>query len=119
MVQFTEDTSVEKEECSTAPTLPRGMSMASEAAQKLRKDLAKSRPFATGTLIAWRSISSTGISYEYAAIYANGSWYTTIQNDNQHVQRVMSHRKLMDYFSSRGDHLADLRVATDFEAVSL
>lgn len=93
--------------------------MASEAAQKLRKDLAKSRPFATGTLIAWRSISSTGISYEYAAIYANGSWYTTIQNDNQHVQRVMSHRKLMDYFSSRGDHLADLRVATDFEAVSL
>lgn len=93
--------------------------MRSDAARKLREDLAKSRPFPSGTIIAWKSISASGIAYEYAAIFASGSWYTTIQNDNQHVQRVMSHRKLVDYFSERGDHLADLRVAVDFEAVSL
>lgn len=89
------------------------------AAETLRADLAKSRPFPSGTVIAWESVSASGIRYQYAAVFANGHWYTTVQDDNQYIQRRMSHRKLIDYFADRGDHVAGLRVATDFEEVTL
>lgn len=96
-----------------------GRTLVGEAARKLRDDLAKSRPFSAGTIIAWQSIAHTGVSYEYAAIYAGGKWYTTIENDNKYIKRAMSHDELLAYFADRGDHLANLRVATDFEGVSL
>ena len=115
MVQFTEDGRPE----SPLHKIQAGMRSTSNAAQKLREDLRKSRPFETGTIIAWRSISDRGISYEYAAIYAGGRWYTTLQKDNVYVQRSMSHSELLGYFAERGDHIADLRVAVEFEAVSL
>lgn len=87
--------------------------------EKLRADLAKSRPFPGGTIIAWHSVSANGIHYQYAAIFVNGHWYTTLQNDNQYVQRRMSHQELIGYFADRGDYIEGLRVATDFEEVSL
>ena len=96
-----------------------GLEVTNEVAERLRKDLSKSRPFPTGTIIAWRSIATSGIHYEYAAVFANGSWYTTIEKGNAHLRPVMTHDELMNYFSARGDHLADLRVATDFEGVTL
>lgn len=95
------------------------LSTVSDVAEMIRADLRKSRPFPTGTVIAWTSVSSgNGIGYDYAAIFANGRWYTTIVNDNVHVQRTMAHADLMNYFAERGDHLRDLRVATQFEAVA-
>lgn len=89
------------------------------AAEALRADLRKSRPFPTGTIITWESVASSGVRYQYAAIFASGNWYTTVQADNNYMQRRMSHQQLLDYFADRGDHIAGLRVATDFEEVML
>lgn len=90
-----------------------------DAVRRLRRDLAKSRPFPTGTIIAWESISYNGIEYHYAAVFASGKWYTTIAKDNPHLKKEMTHEELMAYFNERGDHLADLRVASSFDGVAL
>lgn len=91
----------------------------SRVAELLEADLRKSRPFPTGTIIAWESISPNGIRYSYAAVFASGHWYTTVERSNGYVQSKMLHRDLMDYFTDRGDSIANLRVATDFEQVIL
>ena len=114
MVAFASDAEISDEPRPTAG-LARPIN---KAVEQLRKDLADSRPFDTGTIIAWDSIGEKA-TYTYAAIYASGRWYTTIAQDNRYVQRTMTHDELLAFFAERGDHLANLRAATDFEAVSL
>ena len=87
------------------------------AAARLAGDLRKNRPFASGTIIGWTSVAANGIEYEYAAVFANGRWYTTVAQDNQYVQKIMTHEQMIDYLSERGDYLANLRVAVAFERV--
>lgn len=116
MVQFTEEGAVEDTRSAGAKLIA---SATPSAAEMLRADLAKSRPFPSGTVITWHSVAASGIHYQYAAIFVNGHWYATVGDNNQYIQRRMSHRKLIDYFANRGDHVAGLRVATDFEEVSL
>lgn len=94
------------------------VAFASDVAEQLRRDLVKSRPFPTGTIIAWESVSAV-TSYHYVAIFAGGAWFTSVVQDSQYMQKRMSHDELMMYFADRGDHLANLRVATQFEEVSL
>lgn len=89
------------------------------AATLIAEQIAAARPFPNSTLITWGSRSAKGITYRYAAIFASGSWYTTIPTGNAHLRPVMSHDELLEYFRDRGDHLVDLRVATEFVSVSL
>lgn len=123
MVHFEEAAKVETEKLAgndEKATILSGRSLpAYAAAEQLANDLRETRPFATGTVIAWESVSSNGTSYSYAAIFANGSWYTTIERSNTYVQPRMTHADLLSYFSERGDHLRNLRVATDFAGVQL
>lgn len=91
----------------------------SDAAHQLASDLRKTRPFQTGTIIAWESVSSNGIIYSYAAVFASGHWYTTAERANTYVQPKMSHSDLINYFADRGDYIQGLRVATVFEEVAL
>lgn len=88
----------------------------SATAAQLQADLRKSRPFESGTVIVWESIGERQ-HYAYAAIFAGGRWYTTLQENNRWLKTSMTHEELMTYFSERGDHLAGLRVASSFEHI--
>lgn len=89
------------------------------AADTLAADIRKARPVSTGTIIAWSSVSSSGVRYAYTAVFASGHWYTSLEKSNQHLRPKVTHEELLAYFRERGDHLADLRVATEFVSVSM
>lgn len=91
--------------------------MSDSIAQNLAADLKKEgRYYPNGTIIAWEYISITGISYSYAAVFADGSWYTTLERGNSILQPKVSHKALMRYFAENV-WIANIRVATAFEAV--
>lgn len=103
-----------------SPKLASGvLSRRSDVAETLAAELRKTRPFPSGTIIAWTSRSSNGVDYSYAAVFANGSWYTTVERPNPYISPKMSHAEMLAYLADRGDYIVDLRVATDFEAVEL
>lgn len=89
------------------------------AAQQLRADLKKSRPFADGTIVRWTSVAVNGSRFHYAAIYANGHWFTTSQRDTEHIQKKMRHEEFLDYLHTHGYSVTSLAVAVDFEVIEL
>lgn len=91
----------------------------SRAAQQLRADLQKSRPFEDGTIVRWTSVAVNGSRFHYAAVYAGGYWYTTSQRDTQHIQKKMSHEDFLHYLHSHGYSVINLGVAVDFEGIEL
>lgn len=92
---------------------------AHSAAEKFRQDLRKARPFENGTIIRWTSVAVNGSQFHYAAIYADGYWFTTSRRDTNHMQMRMTHDEILGYFSSHGYSIKDLKVAVAYEAVEL
>lgn len=95
------------------------LSGARSAAEQLRLDLQKARPFPNGTILTWTSLSTDGASYVYSAVFTNGDWFTTAKDDNRYVQRVMTHEKLIGYLSSNGHSIAKVGIVTDIEEIVL
>lgn len=95
------------------------MSTAEKIAKKLAKDVSKTKAYDNGTIIAWTSHSSlNGVDYSYAAVFANGLWYTTVARDNRYLSKTMTNDELMEYFGSM-DGVEDIRVASEFIEVDL
>lgn len=89
------------------------------AAAQLKADLKKAKPFRNGTVVRWTSVAVNGSRFVYAAVFAEGFWFTTAASDNRHVQKRMSHEDFLAYFNTHGYGVTDLGVATAFEAVEL
>lgn len=87
------------------------------AAEMIRKDLEKNRPFEEGTIIAWDiRFDNYGQTYHYAALFCNNQWVTTAVNGGDFNKR-MSHAALMQQLSKHEREITNLRVATEFEEV--
>lgn len=89
--------------------------MGENVADRLSRDLAREAPVKEGTIITWDSVSEY-VTYRYAAIFAAGSWYTTVSRDNRYVQKMMSHTDLMKYLGANAG-VKNLMVAMVFEEV--
>lgn len=93
--------------------------IAAEVAKKIEKNVKKTKAFENGTVITWDSVSAyNGVSYNYAAVFANGMWYTTVAADNRYVQKKMTNESLMKYFGEM-EGVENIKVASEFVEVEV
>lgn len=91
---------------------------AEKIAKQISKNIGKTKAFDNGTIIAWDSTSTRGITYKYAAVFANGHWYTTAVDDTRYLSRIMENADLMRYFGEM-ENVSNIRVASEFVAVEV
>lgn len=91
---------------------------ADKIAKELGKSIRKTKAFENGTIIAWDSTSTRGITYKYAAVFANGYWYTTAANNTRYMTSMMSNEEMMKYLGEM-ENVGNIRVAETFVEVEL
>ena len=91
------------------------LEVSNPAADKILKDLKKDSPVAERTIIRWTSVHPVNeVEFHYVAVFAGGSWYTSVARDNDYVQKIMSHGDLIAYLNTKKTNLKNVEVAVDF-----
>ena len=91
----------------------------STATDKILKDLQKDLPVPERTVIRWTSVHpNNGVEFHYVAIFAGGSWYTSVARDNDNVQKIMQHEDLIAYLNRKKNNLKNIEVAIDFDSLN-
>ena len=86
-----------------------------DALHKIGDDLRKQRPVAEGTVMRFTHVGDNGKQYYYAAIFANGSWYTTGHSGRSPFAGFHTHHNFMALLGSH-DVIA-FELASSWEAI--
>ena len=86
-----------------------------DALRKIGDDLRKQRPVAEGTVMRFTHVGDNGKQYYYAAIFANGSWYTTGHSGRSPFAGFHTHHNFMALLG-RHDVIA-FELASSWEAI--
>ena len=86
-----------------------------DALRKIGDDLRKQRPVAEGTVMRFTHVGDNGRQYYYAAIFANGRWYTTGHSGRSPFAGFHTHHNFMALLG-RHDVIA-FELASSWEAI--
>src|SRR5687768_16224497 len=90
---------------------------AQQAADQIRQNLQKVRPFANGTVATWTRVSVDGKHWTYAAVFADGYWRVTCNGKGFPTR--CSHDEFLALITQQGHAIIELGIVSETTPIEL